>query len=103
MNLPDDIDAVVFYKLGDSGVSDWVRIYEAVVNETLECDLLAAGFWICVPINKNNKNIYKLLRILNIQEDATMIDFKSLPEEESEGLSLEIKTAKFFSLKSVIK
>jgi hypothetical protein len=98
--FPSSIHAAVFYKFNENGVSDWIRIYEAVVKKKLECSLLEAGMWICVPVDKSGKILYEDSKIINLQEDSVALEFNS-SFAGPKGLELQIGKAKFFSLKNV--
>lgn len=93
-NFPNDSAVVVFYKLGENGVENWIRVYEPIVNGELQCQLLDFGVWVCVALDRSSKPLKEPARIVNLKKSLVSTHFWSLPESPERYIH-EIEKASF--------
>jgi hypothetical protein len=95
--MPQNVSFASFFQMSSSGVRDWVCIYQAVLNGTLNDNLFSIGSWICVPLDGAGNQV-ATPRIIHIAKTKVAHSFDDLPKVD-ESLEDAIKKIRLYQPK----
>lgn len=97
-NFPENAYYVKLFRIGESGLLDWVVVHELVNFDEIRCMWLDPGFWLCVPHDENGQCL-GTGKVLYFWEDDTL-DYGDLVDSSKKMLE---RSREVLDINSVLK